>query len=266
MRYLIYAAIRKDTGKAYVGLTAKSIVSRWKSHCRHARQGSEYPIHCAIREHGSDAFQVRLLDAFDDREEALEAEKEWIQTLDAYSSGYNATRGGDKGPVMVGEENPLVKINDETAYKAVEAIQLYEVPASHIAEELGCDKSIICDWARGTRRSYLYEKFVDEHPEYADNWTRLDDRRAEAVAKAISTTRPRSSVAKEYGFGRWNFYNICSGDRRPKVRETVLQRGIRDCGSFLGKKGSKNPSSALCKKEVLEIRSRWTGEGGRQQL
>ena len=73
-----------------------SIHKRFQEHCRDAfrDRNEKRPLYAAIRKYGTDAFSVRLIEECDD---AVAADREayWIGMYEAYSTGYNATLGGD---------------------------------------------------------------------------------------------------------------------------------------------------------------------------
>ncbi len=55
----------KISGKQYVGLTIQTLERRWKYHIEQASAGhikGAESLHHAIREHGSDTFEIREID------------------------------------------------------------------------------------------------------------------------------------------------------------------------------------------------------------
>lgn len=99
--HYIYKVTNKINGKAYIGLTVKSIGDRWAKHLEAARAGSVNAMHLAIRKHGADQFTVEILDSSESHTEAQELEKHYIATHRTHGSlplserGYNLTHGGD---------------------------------------------------------------------------------------------------------------------------------------------------------------------------
>lgn len=104
MPFTLYAHINvcdKDAG--YVGFTSRSMLSRWRSHCRTAKLGrSKSLFHEALRMWGfsDDTWKHVVLEAVSTRKEAKEAEKRWVRSLNTYAydpagHGYNMTRGGN---------------------------------------------------------------------------------------------------------------------------------------------------------------------------
>lgn len=92
---IVYKLVNKANGKFYVGKTKKSVQRRFREHASSAKSGSRYPLHCAIRKHGLDAFKIDVLQRCDTVEGLNRAEIEWIEKLDAQATGYNLTRGGE---------------------------------------------------------------------------------------------------------------------------------------------------------------------------
>lgn len=85
------------TARSYVGITSKSVRSRWTQHVRDAgRIRWKSALHDAIRKYGPRAFSIESIDVFDTWEAACSAEVETIERLGTFGDGgYNITRGGD---------------------------------------------------------------------------------------------------------------------------------------------------------------------------
>ena len=92
----IYKIINNVNGKVYIGKTAFSINKRFQEHCQDAFRirNEKRPLYAAMRKYGTDAFSISLIEECDD---AIVADREayWIRVYKAYSTGYNATLGGD---------------------------------------------------------------------------------------------------------------------------------------------------------------------------
>jgi hypothetical protein len=88
-------------GKEYVGLTKRTIDSRWKQHIQESlRLGSwEYntPLGNAIKKYGKDSFDISILKECGSILELKEEEKRFISVRKSLSKygGYNLTEGGD---------------------------------------------------------------------------------------------------------------------------------------------------------------------------
>ena len=96
MRGLIYKITCQTTQRAYIGKTRSTQQQRWYQHCADAKRGSGKDLHQAIRQYGSDAFQVTTLQAWDDiSNEALQAaETYFITEHNTFHNGYNMQVNG----------------------------------------------------------------------------------------------------------------------------------------------------------------------------
>lgn len=88
--------------KSYVGQTTQGVGKRWKEHVRHSRLTKcadfRYPFARAIRKHGPEAFESRVLSVAQTKEELDNLERIWIILLQTRKlNGYNLTAGGEGG-------------------------------------------------------------------------------------------------------------------------------------------------------------------------
>lgn len=92
----IYVITNKINQKQYVGKTNLSIKSRWSRHISDStrEEYKERPIYRAINKYGYENFIVEELEECS-IENSSEREKYWINKLDTYCNGYNATLGGE---------------------------------------------------------------------------------------------------------------------------------------------------------------------------
>jgi len=95
----IYKATCIKTGRAYIGLTAKSVKNRWANHVW--RAGSKRPLserailHRAILKYGAASFVIETLSVHPSLEEASAAEQSAIlHHRTRLPFGYNITEGG----------------------------------------------------------------------------------------------------------------------------------------------------------------------------
>lgn len=101
---LIYCIENTLNSKRYVGKTTCSLEERWRGHindCRNKRT-EKRPLHNAIRKYGASSFIIYLLQECNIEDEN-KYEKLWIQGLNTYKEGYNATLGGE-GSSKLNEE------------------------------------------------------------------------------------------------------------------------------------------------------------------
>ena len=95
----IYAIINDVNGKQYVGKTDFSISKRFIEHCndRKKRDFEKRPLYDAMNKYGIEHFHIKKLEECS-MEDSNDREIYWIEKLDTYHSGYNATLGGDGKP------------------------------------------------------------------------------------------------------------------------------------------------------------------------
>lgn len=106
----IYLVSNTQNNKVYIGATSQGSAKRFKQHVWKSESGSNYSFHKAIREFGTDVFEVKTLEYVNTIDEAKEREKYWIiqyrSTNPKY--GYNGDCGGD---IMFHTEEAKVKIS-----------------------------------------------------------------------------------------------------------------------------------------------------------
>lgn len=94
--YEVYMHLNTLNGKGYVGITCRGVRNRLYSHESEARHGSNKPFARAIRKYGLAAFETRVLAQGLTRDQAIEAEKQFVAEFETFGPrGYNATAGGD---------------------------------------------------------------------------------------------------------------------------------------------------------------------------
>ena len=97
MRGLIYKVTCIPTQRSYIGKTRSTQQQRWYQHCSDAQRGSDIVFHQAIREHGSDAFEVETLQEWEDisNEAFNAAETHFIREYNTFHEGYNRQVEGE---------------------------------------------------------------------------------------------------------------------------------------------------------------------------
>lgn len=129
----IYIIRNNINGKCYVGQSVK-LRSRLKDHMKNAKSGKlDLPIYRAINKHGFHNFTVELLESFipDSKltnEELIRSldklEIEYIEKYNAYTEGYNCTKGGDFGVLGLKMTDKQKKKISEASKK--QAVKLYK--------------------------------------------------------------------------------------------------------------------------------------------
>lgn len=92
----IYVITNKVNGKQYVGKTNDTIKNRFKTHIKDSKRRSyeKRPLYSAMNKYGIECFSVEELEECSP-EKAPDREVYWIDKLNTYHYGYNATRGGE---------------------------------------------------------------------------------------------------------------------------------------------------------------------------
>lgn len=94
--YQVYKLTNTVNGKAYIGITSRTVDVRWFEHVERARQGLRGSrIYAAIRKYGKDAFVREVVAVARSEDEARKLETEHITSNDTYENGYNANLGGE---------------------------------------------------------------------------------------------------------------------------------------------------------------------------
>jgi len=128
MQGYIYLIENKINGKKYVGCTIYTIEHRFQEHIKAINKFPNRPLYRAMKKYGIDNFSISILEECD---ESLLTEREvhWIEELNTYKNGYNATLGGE-GRRTIDQE------------KVIELYDKYKV-INKVASELGYDKKSI---------------------------------------------------------------------------------------------------------------------------
>lgn len=191
----IYIIKNNVNGKCYIGQSVK-LRSRLKDHMRNVKNGKlDLPIYRAINKYGFHNFTVDILESFipDPNISNLELiqildklEIEYIEKYNAYTEGYNCTKGGDFGVLglkMTEEQKKKVSENSKKqAVKTYKPIYLYSVKekstiyaisitaASNITN---IDRSNLIRTARGLYRQthgYLVAFSLEELEKYKNQF------------------------------------------------------------------------------------------------
>lgn len=93
---IIYIAVNRVNGKAYVGQTTRTIAHRFKSHMQASRRGSHHYFHRAIQKYGIESFEVAVLGECENKADLNALERSWIARLGCITpNGYNLAAGGE---------------------------------------------------------------------------------------------------------------------------------------------------------------------------
>lgn len=96
----IYVITNDVNNKQYIGKTNTSIQKRFKEHIADSQRVSctHRPLYNAMNKYGIEHFHIEELEECS-LEDSSAKEQYWINKLDTYHSGYNATIGGDGQPL-----------------------------------------------------------------------------------------------------------------------------------------------------------------------
>lgn len=101
---IIYSVYNPISKKVYIGKTSRSLRTRWSQHVWHSRNGSELPLHRAIRKYGPEVFVTEIIAEATSEEQLNHLEMLFILTLGTVGKGYNCTYGGEGGYRPCSEE------------------------------------------------------------------------------------------------------------------------------------------------------------------
>lgn len=104
----LYKLVNSVNDKVYIGITYRSLETRFKAHLSDAIQGYDRPICKAIKELGANNFSIVLVGEYP-QGELESAEIEHIALYDSFNTGYNATLGGDGSKLI---PHSREKVND----------------------------------------------------------------------------------------------------------------------------------------------------------
>ncbi len=97
MKFIVYKATNKITGKCYVGKTASGLQARKRGHLDYAKviEKATAIFHKAIHSYGPDNFQWEILEECSDHAHMCEREMHHIKACNSmHPNGYNMTAGG----------------------------------------------------------------------------------------------------------------------------------------------------------------------------
>lgn len=125
----IYKITNAINNKIYIGQTVKPIEHRMHQHIL-GSSNPKYKLHRAINKYGSDVFQIEIIQKCQNKTEADETEKHFIQLFNSTNDdiGYNIAPGGQGGDIKTSDQklelskkmrsdNPMYKIkSDENVF------------------------------------------------------------------------------------------------------------------------------------------------------
>lgn len=191
----IYIIKNNVNGKCYIGQSVK-LRSRLKDHMRNAKNGKlDLPIYRAINKYGFHNFTVDILESFipDPNISNLELiqildklEIEYIEKYNAYTEGYNCTKGGDFGVLgLKMTEEQKKKVSEDSKKQAVKTYKpiylysvkekstIYAISITAASNITNIDRSNLIRTARGLYRQthgYLVAFSLEELEKYKNQF------------------------------------------------------------------------------------------------
>ena len=105
-------------GKIYIGKTKTDIEKRFASHLYNARKKINRPLYDSINNHGSENFEIRIIEECSSVEELNAKERFYIKNFNSqHPFGYNMTAGGEGG-------NTWNKLSDQKRKEASEKLSV----------------------------------------------------------------------------------------------------------------------------------------------
>lgn len=95
--FTAYRIVNSLNGLVYIGITTRTIRSRWYAHRKDARRGNPAALYEAMRRDGVNRFMIEEIACANELDAARELERSLIAQHRSHvdESGYNLTRGGE---------------------------------------------------------------------------------------------------------------------------------------------------------------------------
>ena len=123
----IYVITNNINGKQYVGKTTDTIEKRFQEHLNeyHKTRSNKRPLYAAMNKYGKEHFYTKELEKCDlDQLDARE--QYWINALNTFHFGYNATQGGD-GSQLYNYESFIQDYNEGLTIEEISFIHKCDV-------------------------------------------------------------------------------------------------------------------------------------------
>jgi len=151
MSWTIYCHTHVESGRRYVGMTARSMERRWAQHIVQSRatKNGRWHFPNAIRKYGKEAFSHEVLEVCHDLEMANLAEERWIELLDTRNPerGFNLAKGGSHTP------HPITNPWDRPGYREKQEARVIRTDQLHTPEARAAVKAALNAPESKARRS-----------------------------------------------------------------------------------------------------------------
>ena len=191
-KHYVYLIENEVNHKLYVGMTSKTPEYRFRQHKSEAPK-SDIHLHRAMMKHGTEKFTVIPYKEFENRQKALEGERQAIKFFNTFRGrGYNQALGGRDGGQ--GENHVASKIRDREVRKIRKRLANGE-SVGQIADEFNVCKALIRDYRAGRSRKAAGGPIMGEDYEDPDKIKKQEVREIRRKHKNGAT---RKELAKEY--------------------------------------------------------------------
>jgi len=249
---IIYKATNKINGKAYIGLTTKTLDHRIKAHYRRAKNTNNH-FHSALKKYNKESWVWSILYDKISPDQLLVAEVCAIYTLDTYHNGYNGTEGGEKNPVDYPE------IRDKIS-KALKGRKFSEKRKKDMSEARSGEKHHLFGKKRSKETCKRISesnkgKIMSEESKRKLSIANTGKKHTDKTIKKMSNDRS--------GKKNSNYGNKYSEESRKKISEKISKSWKIICpsGDIVITKGLR----AFCKDNKLSYDGMWKVASGKQK-
>lgn len=262
----IYVITNQINNKQYVGQTTKSIEERFQEHiyCSKSDRLKGRPLYSAIRKYGADNFNIALLEECQN-DELNEKEVIWIDRLNTYRNGYNATIGGD------GIRKPMPSFDEILAYYTEHPNISLVQTGQHFGLCANTIHDILIRGGYSEIRSHPTKQSYQKNPLY--NYKDISEKYKELLnTKEVAnyfhcSTEVVVRACQKYGVDRIGVREqvakLCGKTvyQIDKTSGEIIQSfpSFKDAGRFLGNENYSSNISACCRgKQKTAYGYRWT--------
>lgn len=176
--WIIYKITNNINGKAYIGLTSRTLEERWYAHCSKANSTDTHFAKAIIKYGKNNWTLTELENSIKNKEDACLREIQAIAKYNTYKDGYNSTIGGEgvSGYTLTKEQQAKATKNWKQVMQTDKGIETLSKAAT----------------ARNMTR-YSTKKQWFYHPEYGTEFTY------------------KTELAKKYGFKVHGLYLVEKG-------------------------------------------------------
>lgn len=191
----IYMITNEVNNKKYVGQTSLTLQERFKIHLRDAYKDlPNRPLYNAMKKYGKENFSISLIEECPFNV-VNEREIYWIDKLNTYKDGYNATLGG--------EGQPLYNYEDiSNKYLELKTVQA-------TADFFSCDRETV-------RRACQKYDIITDFPRGAESQSKQVAQIDKESDEIIAVYDSISEAARQLGSLSYNKHisEVCCGKRK----------------------------------------------------